>query len=212
MVRKLLLSASFAFVLACNSGGRQPWPDGVIPFTIIGFDGQETADILHGMALWEMATGQAVKFLPENMNNNETKTLLIIKSDVDNSCVIGAGYDPDGNNAVILNKTDSYQVCHELGHIIGLQHEIQRPDRDAYITVNILSNIPLLYLHQIVYTKFKFYDYSKYPFDYKSVMMYSEYLVSGVIIDGHGHELSGETPTWIDAWKVRDIYANARDW
>jgi hypothetical protein len=37
-------------------------------------------------------------------------------------------------------------------------------------------------------------------------MMYGEYPADGITIDGKGHDLSGDIPTWIDAWKVRDIY------
>jgi len=197
-----------ALIIGCAPEGRQPWPDGVIPFTIVGFSPDESATIIKGMLTWQAVTNNAVRFVPDYQYDGDTKTLWIVRVGGDAAAggCVGAGYDPDMINAILLPDTTGFAVNHELGHAIGLQHEFIRPDRDAYVTIKIDPSVPLLHVWQFIPTEPVFYDYSKYPFDYRSVMMYGPTPAPGICIDSHGHVLSGDCPTWIDAWKVRDIY------
>jgi hypothetical protein len=194
---------------SCASSSRQPWPDGEIPFIIVGFSPDESATIIKSMATWQILTNNAVKFIPDYQYHGDTNPLWIMCADDNSSAAgvsVGAGYDPDAINATMLSKVDAFSVGHELGHVLGLQHEFIRPDRDAYITITIDPYVPLLHVWQFVPAVPVFYKFNKYPFDYQSIMMYGEYPADGITIDGKGHDLSGDTPTWVDAWKVRDIY------
>ena len=48
------------------------------------------------------------------------------------------GYNPDGPQVISLDKNCLHTgtIVHEFVHIIGLQHEHTRPDRDQYVTIN----------------------------------------------------------------------------
>jgi hypothetical protein len=66
------------------------------------------------------------------------------------------------------------QICHEMGHSFGLEHEHQRPDRDAYIDVleeNIVSGNEHLFEIAAATTVFG-------PYDFESVMHYGRDVVS----------------------------------
>lgn len=60
---------------------------------------------------------------------------------------------------------------HELGHVLGLEHEQTRPDRDCYIDIH-WENIQSGYksnFHKYLCTSVKMYG----DFDFESIMMYS---------------------------------------
>ncbi len=64
-------------------------------------------------------------------------------------------------------------IIHEIGHILGLNHEMQRIDRDEYLTVhedNIENEFKSQYTKDIIINEGEF--------DYKSLMMYDRYSYS----------------------------------
>lgn len=66
-----------------------------------------------------------------------------------------------------------YTVIHELGHTVGLVHEMERADRDMYIDV-IYDNINPASVGNFDTTAMKNMTYKLYrtPYDYKSIMHY----------------------------------------
>ena len=206
-MKKLLLIIIVLSFIACNhdNDDRQPWPGGQIPFVMIGFTPEEEFEIFKSMLTWELASGGKVEFFIVGARETENKPLYISKGE--DSMSIGHGYDPQGGNFVVFNSTFQQTILHELGHSLGLMHEMTRPDRDLFITVDIDSSVCPLYKYQFIPVEPKLYDFRKYPFDYNSIMMYGEYPAYGIHIDGHGHTLGSESISIIDALKVRDIYA-----
>jgi hypothetical protein len=95
--------------------------------------------------------------------------LAIHKDKKDNYATVGS----QEKSFMYIHSMSFYSIAHELGHVIGLVHEHQRPDRDKYITINYeniefgvedqFSTLPLEYWA---------YDYTKYPYDYNSIMHY----------------------------------------
>jgi hypothetical protein len=131
------LAAWLTFALPVNGGlfypgtspGTVPWPGGVIPYE---FDATLTPaqqqTYLDGLREWELAAN--VHFVPRS---NQTQYVLF-------------KYDPFGPNLVSgsnpqtveINLLTRGQICHEMGHSFGLQHEHIRLDRNAFVAV--LSN------------------------------------------------------------------------
>jgi len=158
-------------VVSCNhdTESRQPWPDGQIPFIVVGFTPEEEFEIVKAMITWELASGGKISFFIYGTRESKTKPLIIQRgSNV--SFAVGTGYSKNGYNFIQLNIKD------------------------------------ILILAQFATFETDFLNYKKYPFDYESIMMYSD-SDWGDVIDGHGHKLGGDTLTCVDAWKVSDIYS-----
>jgi hypothetical protein len=110
-----------------------PWPGGIVPYL---FDTNYTVTdtqkniILAGLREWELAAN--VKFVP--YTNQASYVLLQYTNDGS-----GTGYylsGPPAPATMMLHGLARGLMCHEGGHLFGLQHEHQRIDRNSYITVN----------------------------------------------------------------------------
>jgi Astacin (Peptidase family M12A) len=107
------------------------WPGGLVPYrfdTSYNISATESNVILAGLREWELAG--KVKFVP--YTNQANYVLLQFTNDGS-----GTGYCLLGTPATImLHGLARGLMCHEGGHLLGLQHEHQRLDRNSYITVN----------------------------------------------------------------------------
>jgi hypothetical protein len=132
----VLFIAFFRTVWAGNyfqgvSPATVPWPGGIVPYlfdTNYTITATESNDIVAGLSEWELAAN--VKFVPYT---NQTNHVLLQYTN-DGS---GTGYYLSGNPATLmLHGLARGLMCHEGGHLFGLQHEHQRIDRGNYITIN----------------------------------------------------------------------------
>jgi hypothetical protein len=198
-------------LIACNEAPRL-WPDGEIPFIPIGFDAEHLLQLEKNMTAWEFASCGRVKFINKliytNYDNKDNIGDLIIYYYGDSSKEsYSGGYGYNIDSFIVFNMTNDMIMLHELGHIIGLYHEHQRPDRDLYIKL-CLDGKPLLHVWQFVYLIPETYDYQKYPYDLKSIMHYSRNGSQGIIT--YPEDCGGETISPIDALKVYDMYSPNR--
>jgi hypothetical protein len=146
------------------------WPGGLVPYrfdTNYNISATESNAILAGLREWELAG--KVKFVP--YTNQANYVLLQFTNDGS-----GTGYCLLGTPAtMMLHGLARGLMCHEGGHLLGLQHEHQRLDRNNYITVN-LGNV---YGGTNGEGAAEFLiDSNSIPFglyDFQSVMHYSQY-------------------------------------
>ncbi len=107
------------------------WPGGIVPYrfdTNYVVTTTESNAIVSGLREWELAAN--VKFVPYTNQANYVR----LQFTNDGS---GTGYYLSGAPAtMMLHGLARGLMCHEAGHLFGLQHEHQRNDRNNYITVN----------------------------------------------------------------------------
>lgn len=113
------------------SPANTPWPGGVIPYVIDpALSPAQRKTYLDGIREWELAAN--ISFIARTTEPAH----VFLK------------YDPLGPNRVSgsnpqiveVNALTRSQICHEIGHSLGLDHEHIRPDRDSYVTV-LTANI-----------------------------------------------------------------------
>ena len=118
----------FGFVSSTNV----PWLGGIIPYlfdTNYTITPTEKSVIIAGLREWELAAN--VNFVAYTTQAN----YVLIQYTNDGS---GSGWCLLGTPATImLHGLARGLMCHEGGHLLGLQHEHQRIDRNNYITVNL---------------------------------------------------------------------------
>ncbi|MCW1925403.1 M12 family metallopeptidase [Luteolibacter arcticus] len=147
------------------SPGNVPWPGGVVPYVFdAGLSAAQRQIYLAGLREFELAAN--VQFIPRTA---ETQHVLF-------------KYDPQGPNRVSgsqpqlveINSLRRGQICHEMGHSFGLEHEHQRPDQGLYIEVleeNIYPGNEHLFQVAAGMTPFG-------PYDFESVMHYGRDVLS----------------------------------
>ncbi len=116
-----------------GAGKYRTWPDGRIPYVIHSSVGAVTRDaVLTAMNNWQTKSEQRVRF--EKATANDTARLVVKQTTAPNTSHIG--YKAGTVTTVELRPKEHVTVArHELGHVLGLEHEQRRADRAGYIQV-----------------------------------------------------------------------------
>ena len=137
---KLMLAASSlpaANFYAGTSPATVPWTSGVVPYEFTNtLTTAQTNTYLDGLREWELAAN--VKFVP---HTNQANWILFSYNTNFIDYVSGGSYSPQ---MVTVSSLSRAQVCHEMGHSFGFNHENIRPDATNYIAVltNNITNEP----------------------------------------------------------------------
>ena len=113
-----------------------PWSNGIVPYlfdTNYTITATESNVILAGLREWELAA--RVKFVPYT---NQNHYVLLQFTNDGSGTGFYLNYPPGAGTAatMMLHGLSRGLMCHEGGHLFGLQHEHQRIDRDNYILIN----------------------------------------------------------------------------
>jgi hypothetical protein len=209
----ILFLLNFYFNCGVITHKVKPWPDGKIPYTFSNnFSIADRMFIENCMDAWERDTN--IDFYYYYGRDEDFYVLRILRDDdkeePSSAATVGYCFEP----IIIFGVLDRAVILHELGHVIGLSHEHQRPDRDKYIKV-LYKNIDIdVYFCFKKRSKEEFlYDYTKFPYDYNSIMHYYEYSFSNnnkkVIISPI--PTGNTTISKIDILKVNEIYKKPKN-
>jgi parallel beta-helix repeat protein len=116
-----------------TSPSNVPWTNGVVPYEFTNtLSAAQQETYLDGLREWELAAN--VKFVP---HTNQTRWILFSYNTNFLDFVSSGSYSPQ---MVTISSLSRAQVCHEMGHSFGFNHENIRPDQTSYIAV-LTNNI-----------------------------------------------------------------------
>jgi hypothetical protein len=157
------------------------WDFGVIPYELApGFSDAERQRVLAAMQTWMQVA--PIVWVPAT---TQFGVLAITRDELSgpeaSPCFAFVGQGGRGRpsrlNLGSACSNSSHTIAHEMGHVLSLGHEHQRPDRDGYVTID-LTNLP-----PSLHSSFARGTVSAYqmvgPYDYGSIMHYSAF--SGAI-------------------------------
>lgn len=117
-----------AHVVFAGTAGQFVWKDGVVPY-FVDADIPDRAQILEAMQLWQSRT-RCVRFKARDQETDFVRFLA------GGDCLSGWVGKMGGVQTVTLEPNCGLpQIVHEVGHVLGLFHEHNRPDRDEYLSL-----------------------------------------------------------------------------
>ena len=152
------------------------WPGGNIPYVIdSGLPSQQR--VIEAVNHWNSNLTGVIHWYPRT-----TESDYVVFKSTSNGCFSMVGYVAGfGAHTVNLDTLcGSGNVAHEMGHIVGLNHEQNRLDRDSYILIHT-DRISSSYLPNFaISSSADFQDYGSY--DFGSIMHYplSAFATDGV--------------------------------
>ena len=171
-MKKLFLILISFVLFSCQSSTL--WQNGIIPFEFSNqYTWYEKVIVEDCMKEWHNKTG--VTFIKRT---TQQKFVYIIKNKSEHTGSSSVGCTKVLSPVLELPKGgfSREHVLHELGHIIGLNHEHQRPDRDNFIIVfkNHIEDGKEHNFDKMKKGEFLIKQY-RYPYNYDSIMHYSSW-------------------------------------
>jgi hypothetical protein len=154
-----------------NSEKPQLWPGGVIPYDISKLTAAQGPLALQAMKLW-MDTGAKIQFIPRT---NEVEYVNFTGNTTAGNNTSFTGYRKGARNDVNITAfwwdQGPWMPAHELGHVLGFDHEQQRWDRDRFVTIHY-ENIKPGRADDYDWIPKTNWIVSTLPYDYRSIMHY----------------------------------------
>lgn len=185
------------------------WPEGVVPYSFDLADGEKSYALIPTMQRAAARLNRETNVCWVNVPKSEAKVRITL-SEVKNLNFATLGYQPalQGESQIEMWSDDFGVALHEMGHILGLYHEQQRPDRDEYVTV-YPENIESKYLYAFEKLSGEsdslLYDT---PYDVYSIMHYHRraFSINGqpTITYANGRRLP-DIPDRLSEWDIADI-------
>jgi hypothetical protein len=154
-----------------DSQKPQPWPGGVIPYDISKLTAAQQPLALRAMKLW-MDTGANVQFVPRTTQMEYVNFTGNTSAGNNTSFT---GYEKGARNDVNITAfwwtQGEWMPAHELGHVLGFDHEQQRWDRDQFVAIHY-ENIKPGRADDYDWIPKTNWLVSSLPYDYRSIMHY----------------------------------------
>jgi len=215
LIGLFVLFTSFCFNCTTLPYTVELWPKGIIFYTFSkSYSLYDKLFIENCMDEWEKNTNIDFQYYYGRDENFYVLRILRNKNieDSTSSATVGYCFEP----IIIFGAMSRGVVLHELGHVLGLLHEHQRPDRDKYIKILYKNIDPDFYSCFEKYQGSEFlYNYKQFPYDYYSIMHYYNLSFSKneepVISTPPGVGPTGNTEiSPIDILKVNKLYGKSK--
>lgn len=148
-------------------GAGNRWPSGVIPYDIDPAltDRQRITD---AVSHWNNNLAGVISLVPRTTQSDYLRFTA-----VSSGCSAPVGYFAgEGIHPVNLSGACvAGNVAHEIGHIVGLDHEQNRRDRDSYVSINSANVSPGSIDNFSIETAYQDYNF----YDFASIMHYGLY-------------------------------------
>ncbi len=145
---------------AGTSPSNVPWPGGIVPYEFTNtLTAAETNTYLNGLREWELAAN--VQFVPHTTQAD----WIVFSYNTNGYDDYSGGHSPQ---SVSVNSLSRAQVCHEMGHSFGFDHENIRPDATNYLEV--LTNDIAGESTNLVWFIINPTTVTNGPYDFESVM------------------------------------------
>jgi len=166
-----------------RSGTVVPWPSGRIPFVLDPTLDKSVGDLVRqAINQWQTALGGVVTFIECRTISGSKSAVacpdpapkravnFVRFTPVTDRCQAPVGYLQGEQNVWLASQCDLGAILHELGHLLGLQHEMARLDRQQYIDVH------LTYMETIGQCQFEPADSIAFrlAYDFRSIMHYPQ--------------------------------------
>ena len=156
----------------------QLWPDGIVTY-YLNFDRSDHGRRMTGLMRDAVASmNQKTNTCWVEKPHGKGAVQITNSTSTVNSASLGyPGPGSDRSKILMLNESKGIGL-HEMGHVLGLLHEQQRPDRDKYVKINF-GNISDGRRSQFDYANYWYRNLTMpTPYDYRSVMHYHPYSFS----------------------------------
>jgi hypothetical protein len=139
---------------------ERAWPGGVVPYRLDpSLTAADRAAITKAAAAWRRAVGPRLRFVEVGDERAKGLVLRIVRpasADGRNRCRATVGADrsarplalapeevleppaPASGWLVLSGRCSYRSLVHEFGHVLGLEHEHQRADRDRWLSFKLL--------------------------------------------------------------------------
>ncbi|XP_055910307.1 zinc metalloproteinase nas-4 [Eupeodes corollae] len=156
----------------------QKWPNNIIPYTFSDEYTPAQRDTVE-RALRYFNENTCVRFEQRNKSTTINGERGVVYTTSGKRCGTKVGYQtlPATTHNVFLSPlclTIPGAVQHETMHVMGIFHEQSRFDRDEYIDID-WTNIDIQNYHNFIKVPVEYAKPYDVPYDYGSIMHYSEY-------------------------------------
>jgi hypothetical protein len=159
----------FGYMAKSVLSGARKWPGDVVPYSID--PAYPSSDlVLQAISAWQNVT--KVRFVERTLANASSyRNYVYFTNGTDPNACYSYGVGMQGGRQLVelVDGCQFGQIVHEIGHVLGLDHEQNRSDRDKYVKVN-LENVMKGYEGAFAQRPSLYKDLGTY--DYDSIMHY----------------------------------------